>query len=122
MMVAHVVPHVLKAPTAVGAAVSANLALAEASSPEGAEGGIEEGDVAPWPTASEETAFLSGSPEGPGAPVASAVSAAAAADSKPAAPLPPIPSLEELVKRVPDSVKELLDDLFRARFTTVRRL
>lgn len=33
-----------------------------------------------------------------------------------------LPPLDELVNRIPADVRETLDDLFRARFTTVRRL
>jgi hypothetical protein len=34
----------------------------------------------------------------------------------------PLPQLEALVQRVPAEVRELLDDLFRAKFTSVRRV
>lgn len=34
----------------------------------------------------------------------------------------PLPTLDELVARVPADARELLDDLFRARFTSVRRV
>ncbi len=33
-----------------------------------------------------------------------------------------LPALDELVSRVPAEVRELLDELFRARFTAVRRM
>jgi hypothetical protein len=33
-----------------------------------------------------------------------------------------LPPLDELVARIPAPVREILDDLFRARFTTVRRV
>lgn len=33
-----------------------------------------------------------------------------------------LPPLEELLKRIPAGVRESLDDLFRARFVTVRRI
>ena len=33
-----------------------------------------------------------------------------------------LPPLDELVKRIPPEVREALDDLFRAKFTTVRRM
>ena len=33
----------------------------------------------------------------------------------------PLPALDELVKRIPPEVRETLDDLFRARFVTVKR-
>jgi hypothetical protein len=34
----------------------------------------------------------------------------------------PLPPLDELVNRIPAEVREALDDLFRVRFTTVRRV
>ena len=34
----------------------------------------------------------------------------------------PLPPLEELVQRIPANVRETLDDLFRARFVTVKRV
>jgi hypothetical protein len=33
-----------------------------------------------------------------------------------------LPPLDELVQRIPADVRETLDDLFRAKFTTVRRI
>ena len=33
-----------------------------------------------------------------------------------------LPALDELVARVPPAVRGLLDDLFRAKFTSVRRV
>ena len=33
-----------------------------------------------------------------------------------------LPTLNELVERIPPDVRDLLDDLFRAMFTTVRRI
>jgi hypothetical protein len=34
----------------------------------------------------------------------------------------PLPPLEQLVERIPAEVREALDDLFRAKFVTVRRV
>jgi len=34
----------------------------------------------------------------------------------------PLPSLDELVKRIPADVRETLDDLFRVKFTSVKRV
>jgi hypothetical protein len=34
----------------------------------------------------------------------------------------PLPELSTLVNRIPPSVREILDDLFRARFSSVRRV
>ena len=33
-----------------------------------------------------------------------------------------LPPLDELVERIPTEVREVLEELFRARFTTVRRI
>jgi hypothetical protein len=35
---------------------------------------------------------------------------------------PPMPKLDELVQRIPDSTRDLLDELFRAKFVAVRRV
>ena len=34
----------------------------------------------------------------------------------------PLPSLDELVKRIPSETREILDDLFRVKFTSVGRI
>jgi hypothetical protein len=36
--------------------------------------------------------------------------------------LAPLPKLDELIKRIPAESRELLEELFRAKFTTVRRV
>jgi hypothetical protein len=48
-----------------------------------------------------------------------AAARAASDEGEVAAPLPP---LDSLVSRVPPAVREVLDELFRARFTGVRRV
>ena len=55
--------------------------------------------------------------------------AASAPTERPVAPSPPppaiaaaLPSLEDLIERIPAELRTTLDDLFRARFTAVRRL
>jgi len=74
-------------------------------------------EAPPWPAASDEEAFLA---EG-----------RAAGDPVPPAFPPPgeesrvggdLPPLDELVGRIPPAVREALDDLFRAKFTGVRRV
>lgn len=72
-----------------------------------------EGEPAPWPGAADEAAFLAQGRE--------AGEAAEAPESAPPAP-ERLPSLEEMIARVPKQVRELMDDLFRARFTSVRRV
>jgi len=115
------------APVPAGAAVAANEGAATlvAEPPlEGGvaepplEGGVEESEAAPWPSGSEEAAFLAGAPEG----AAAVVLAAPVAESNPTEKLAPLPPLEELIQRVPPAVREALDDLFRAKFTSVRRV
>lgn len=55
-------------------------------------------------------------PEGATVPESGEPQAAA-----PAGEEAPLPKLDELTKRIPESVKATLDDLFRARFVAVRR-
>lgn len=69
------------------------------------------------PSAEEEAAFLAENPtsesyyaQGP---------AAGAMEAEPAGALPP---MEDLVKRIPLPARELMEELFRARFVTVRRI
>jgi len=69
-----------------------------------------------WPSEAEEAAFLA-EQRAQGAPVAPAASAAEEAAS--AEPLPP---LAERVARIPAEVRGLLEELFRAKFTGVKRL
>lgn len=70
-----------------------------------------------WPDESAEVAFLSEARER-GEPVvpAAAVEAVEEAETK------ALPSLDELVKRLPAEVRDTLEDLFRAKFITVRRV
>jgi len=70
-----------------------------------------------------------GAPIGP-APEEESVILATQRESAPAIaapaprPEPPakLPPLDELVARIPHAVREALDDLFRAKFTTVRQV
>jgi hypothetical protein len=68
-----------------------------------------------WPDDAQESAFLSESLARGEAP--------APASSRAALPVigDKLPSLEELVAQVPPGVTALLDDLFRAKFTGVRK-
>ena len=78
----------------------------------------EESGNANWPDESAESAFLSEARER-GEPVIPAKAREEIADETDAKALP---SLDELVQRIPAEVREALDDLFRARFTTVKRI
>jgi len=54
---------------------------------------------------------------------AASLVAASARNAAPAAPArEPLPPVETLVERIPQPVRDALEDLFRARFTSVRRL
>jgi hypothetical protein len=71
-------------------------------------------ETAPWPGTTDEASFLADqrvqgivSPAGPA--------------SEPT-DLSPLPSLEELVQRIPAEARAALDDLFRAKFSGVRRV
>ena len=81
-------------------------------------------DEAPWPTdEAGESAFLATARENgevvtPAAPVAPVVREAASEDDSKAA----LPALDSLVQRIPAEVRETLEELFRAKFTAVRRV
>jgi hypothetical protein len=49
-------------------------------------------------------------------------SAAPAAELAEDTPAEPLPALSDLVQRIPAEVREALDDLFRAKFTGVKRV
>ncbi len=68
-----------------------------------------------WPDDADESSFLSEA-SGRGEPQARVAAGNPAPTT--GARLPP---LEELVERVPAEVRGILDDLFRAKFTKVRR-
>ena len=90
-----------------------------APSAEGEHGSLF-GDDAPWPTdEARESAFMAeakarGEPTGPSRPVAPRDEAET--DTT------PLPQLDELVQRIPEEVRELLEELYRVKFTAVRRV
>lgn len=71
-----------------------------------------------WPSENEEAAFLAEARERGEkvVPVAREVVEEAEENQQ------PLPSLDELVNRIPAETRELLDELFRARFVAVRRV
>ena len=72
---------------------------------------------APWPGMADEASFLADQRgQGIVPPVATAGSENEPTD------LSPLPSLEELVQRIPAEARAALDDLFRAKFSGVRRV
>lgn len=71
-----------------------------------------------WPDDAAESAFLAearerGETAAPSKPKEESVEET---DAK------PLPALNELVQRIPADVRETLEDLFRARFVTVKRV
>lgn len=71
-----------------------------------------------WPDESVESAFLAEARDR-GEAIAPARAKEDSADETDAKVLPP---LNELVNRIPAEVREALEDLFRARFVTVKRV
>ncbi len=96
-----------------GAGVPANSANG-ADVEEAVEGGKNEG----WPDEAAETAFRAEAKERgePEMPVMAPVEATEETDTK------GLPALEELVKKIPAESRELMDELFRAKFTGVKRV
>jgi hypothetical protein len=90
----------------------------EATSPAGQETPSESTNV--WNDEAAESAFRAEARER-GEPVSTpaAKNRAASGEENDSKNLPP---LDDLVQRIPPEVRETLDDLFRARFTTVRRV
>jgi hypothetical protein len=72
---------------------------------------------APWPGTADEASFLAEQQvQGAGPPAATAGPPNEPTD------LSPLPSVNELVERIPAEARAALDDLFRAKFTGVRRV
>ena len=87
------------------------------------DGGAGDGEVPEWPDEAVEVAMLAEQRERDGEPPARP-----ARPEKPAAEpaeddaAVPLPKLEALIERIPPEVRETLDELFRARFTSVQRV
>jgi hypothetical protein len=73
-----------------------------------------------WPDENAEAAFIADARQR-GEPVKAAVTTVQAAEEK-EDQRRAMPSLAELVNRLAPDVRETLDDLFRVKFTTVRRV
>lgn len=80
--------------------------------------GDEEGAVTTWPDDAAESSFLAEA-RTRGEAVTPPKAREEVADDTDTQPLPP---LNELVERIPVEVREVLEDLFRARFVKVKRL
>ena len=74
--------------------------------------------AASWPDETGESAFRAEALERGEAMTAAKVPVEANEETITA----PLPALDDLVKRIPSHVRDTLDDLFRARFVTVRRV
>jgi len=96
---------------------SAKLADSEIPDDAAVEAGAET-SANNWPDESAESAFRAEARErGEGVlPVLPTTEAAEETDTK------GLPALDELVKRIPAETRELMDELFRAKFTTVKRV
>jgi hypothetical protein len=75
-------------------------------------------DDAPWPVDESSEAAFRAEARARGEPVASP-ELPAAEEEPPKASLPP---LEKLVSQIPGEVREMLEDLFRARFVSVKHI
>ncbi len=105
-----------EASEAVGVAPLSAATVAAASA---AAYGTLFGDDAPWPTDEVgESAFLAEARER-GETVA--VKPAAAREES-EAEAGPLPTLDEIVQRIPAEVRDVLEELYRAKFTAVRRV
>ncbi len=100
---------------------SEGVAMLQAVAPDVSSGGGLFGDEAPWPTdAASEGAFLAEARERGEAVVGLPVAATRAEEVEDVkGPLPP---LDEMIQRIPTAVREVLEELYRAKFTTVRRV
>ncbi len=76
-----------------------------------------------WPSAADEAAFIGGEKEqGRTVPKASgAVTLRQEAEQAEAA-LGPLPGIDALIARIPAEAREMLEDLFRPKFTGVKRV
>jgi hypothetical protein len=97
--------------------VEDNVAVAQ-TEPAAANGmaALPADDSSPWPGMADEASFLADQR------VSGIVPPVATAGSAEPTDLSPLPSLEELVQRIPAEARAALDDLFRAKFSGVRRV
>ncbi|PHX85912.1 MAG: hypothetical protein CK538_05095 [Opitutia bacterium] len=95
------------------------VAMLPAVVPEAPSAGGLFGDEAPWPTdAASDGAVLAEARERGEAVVGLSVAATRAEEIEKG----PLPPLDEMIQRIPTAVREVLEELYRAKFTTVRRV
>jgi hypothetical protein len=111
-------PSIASSPATPSITTVANVVRHASPSAEASPSPSEEEAGASWPDEAAESSFLSDARER-GEPVVVAKANVESAEETDAKPLPP---LNELVERIPAEVREALDDLFRARFVTVKRV
>lgn len=77
-----------------------------------------ETDDAPvGPSAEEEAEFLAGEESG-----SAIIAPPREVKAEPEEESSPLPPMEDLINRIPAPARELMEELFRARFVTVKRL
>lgn len=79
-------------------------------------------DAPQWPDDAAESAFLSEQKVNGDVPVPKPSAATPGIADDQADSVVPLPSLDSLVNRIPPEAREVLDELFRARFVSVRRV
>lgn len=85
----------------------------------GDDGAMSDDDGTPWPDEVMEAAEVARVAEQAGEAPAGRPRRTVAMED---AGAPPLPKLDELIHRIPATVRETLDELFRAKFTAVRRV
>jgi hypothetical protein len=78
-----------------------------------------------WPSAADEAAFIgegNGAGQGRAVPKAGGVQTLRQEAEQAEAALGPLPSLDALIARIPAEARETLEDLFRPKFTGVKRV
>lgn len=80
----------------------------------------EDGPV--WPNAADEAAFVSGEKDQGRAVPKAGVQTLRQAAEQAEAELGPLPSIDALITRLPAQAREMLEDLFRPKFTGVKRV
>jgi hypothetical protein len=83
--------------------------------------GTESESINVWPDEAAEASFMAEA-RGRGEPITAAAVRSTGDVTEERGESKALPPLEELVKRLTPEVRETLDDLFRARFTAVRRV
>ncbi len=78
-----------------------------------------EEDLAPWPDEAMEAAMSAEVAERDGPPKKPTKKQRERAETLDGGPLPP---LDEMIKKIPADLQEKMDDLFRAKFQTVKRV